>query len=175
MVAPIASLGEGFSRALNEFAGVIRQWPTNVERNLLSAHKRIGKRWHAGAVKRVPVDESTLKQRIVTNTSRQGQQFVTEVGTNVPHGVYVEFGTRHIAGGRVLALGSGADISDADAITSWPAKDGGIGGNQRVQAAIQRRHARGDRDEQMPWLRPAFNDIRDWAIKQLNKATEPPR
>ena len=39
--------------------------------------------------------------------------------------VYVEFGTKYIAGGRVLALGFEPTITDAQAVKFWPAKNTG--------------------------------------------------
>lgn len=178
---PMISLGKQFSRDLRKLAKALKKWPEDAKKNLHQAHKRIGHRWRAEAVKRVPVDTGTLKQRIVENTYWEGgNSIITECGSNVPYAPFVEFGTRHIAGGRILALGDSPDITDAEAIKDWPAKAaGGVvnnqSGNAAVNAALQRRAARGSASEQMPWLRPAFNSIRDWAIDQLAKATEPPK
>lgn len=179
-MSKMLSLGAEFSKELRKFSKDLEKWSEESVKKLEKAHKRIGKRWQAEAVKRVPVDSGTLKQRIIENTYREGQKIITECGSNVPYAVYVEFGTRHIAGGRVLALGPGTGITDADAIKDWPAKEaggvvGGRSGNAAVDAALLARAKRGQANEQMPWLRPAFNSIKDWAISELTKATEPPK
>lgn len=173
-------LGEQFARDLEALEEKLENLSKSAVRNLERAHKQIGQRWRSEAVKRVPVDTSTLKQRIFTNTYRENNTFITETGSNLKYAVYVEFGTRRIAGGRVLALGFDPGITDAEAITMWPAKAAGLNNadgsaNPAVQAAIAARKARGSRDEQMPWLRPAFNSIRNWALKQLLEAVEDAR
>ncbi len=155
------TLGKQFSDQLNKLADDIDGWSEDARERLLDAHRRIGQRHKAEAVKRVPVDEGTLKERITTATHRDtaGTEILTETGTNVPdYPVFLEFGTRYIAGGRVKALGEGVDITDAQAVKDWPAK---------AADNAQR--------EQMPWLRPAFNAIRDWALKQIIKALIPPK
>lgn len=175
------TLGKQFTRDLNKLAKAIRRWGKDAKPNLKAAHERIGKRWQAEAVKRVPVDTSTLKQRIVTRTWWEGgNSVVTECGSNVPYAAFTEFGTRHIAGGRVLAIGDSPDVTDSQAITIWPAKNRGIVdedtgiANAAVVKALDARLARGGSQEQMPWLRPAFNSIADWALQQLIEATAPP-
>lgn len=160
-----------FERQLNQLATAFRTWGKEAERDLKKAHRTIGYRWKSGAVKRVPVDEGTLKQRILSNTyhDRTADEIVTEVGTNVPYGKWLEFGTRRIAGGRVLALGDSEDITDAQAIRDWPAKS---------EESIEGEEIRGQThssDEQMPWLRPAFNAIREWAVDLLTNALRPPK
>lgn len=71
---------------------------------------------------------------------------------------FIEFGTEHIAGGRVKALGTGPVIMDSEAITTWP--------------ALQ---ARGGSGQQMPWLRPAWQEIKPQALIRLNTAIAPPK
>lgn len=177
MATSPVKLGEQFARDLLKLEDKLESISKSAVRKLEKAHRQIGQRWRSEAVKRVPVDEGTLKQRIVTNTYRQGDTFITETGANLKYAVYVEFGTRRIAGGRVLALGFDPDISDHDAITMWPAKAAGLNNadgspNSAVQAARAARQSRGSREEQMPWLRPGFNAIREWAVKQLLQAVE---
>lgn len=70
---------------------------------------------------------------------------------------FIEFGTEHIAGGRVKSLGTGPVILDSEAITTWPALV-----------------ARGGSNQQMPFLRPAFQEIKVAAIKKMNDALAPP-
>lgn len=159
-------LGRQFSAQLNGLVTSLKRWKTDGPRRLIKAHRLIGKRWHAEAVKRVPVDNGTLGQRIIDNTFVDSKGHITtEVGSNLPYSKFVEFGTERIAGGQVKALGDSPLISDIEAIKSWPAKTEGLRG---VSVS-------GGGKEQMPWLRPAFNSIRAWAIKQIIKAVRPPR
>lgn len=179
-MAEMVTLGKEFSDDLNELAKLIENWGKGAEKKFKKAHQTIGQRWKAEAVKRAPVAKGTLVERIVTNSYSVPGGFETECGSNVPHAVFTEFGTRHIAGGRVLALGQGAVITDAQAIKNWPAKDAGRRDpdgsvNSIVAAAEAARAARGSANEQMPWLRPAFHSIRDWAINLLSEALEIPR
>jgi len=179
------SLGQELTAALKQLENALLNWTKEGRAKALKAHQQIAQRWRSEAVRRVPVDTSRLKQAILANAYEDGNQIVCEVGTNVtsssgaPYPVYVEFGTRYIARGRVLALGFGPEVTDAQAIKYWPAKNEGIVSNTgkvntRVAAAISRRMRLGQATEQMPWLRPAFWAVRDWAVQLLNAAMEPP-
>jgi len=151
-------LSKQFGKDLDDLAKAFGSWDDDSVKRLVKAHKRIGVRHKGEAVKRVPVDQSTLKQRITTHTDKSaaGTDVTTETGTNVPdYPIFLEFGTRYIAGGRVKALGDGVGITDAQAVKDWPAKTGSR--------------------QQMPWLRPAFNSIRAWALKQIEEAFRPPK
>lgn len=158
-------------------------WSKSLKPNLEKSFKIVGQRWRSEAVKRLPVDTGRLKQSMISNVYSDAGGLVTlEVGTNVAeYPIYVEFGTRFIAGGRVLALGPDVGITDAQAMTVWPAKnkdfvDEETGkGNTRLFNAVQARLARGGSQEQMPWLRPAFNAIRQWAIDTIVLGCQPPK
>lgn len=198
------SLGQEFSQALKRLENSLHHWTADGRVKLLKAHKQIADRWRSEAVKRVPVFSSRLKQGILSNAYEQGLEIIAECGTNVtgdkgePYPVYLEFGTKYIARGRVLALGFGPYVTDAQAIRFWPAKntgqdvvinkktgakrykDGRIDAvtgeaNMKLHDAIERRLARGGADEQMPWLRSAFWKIRDWAVQHIDASIEPPR
>lgn len=123
----------------------------------------IGQLVKGQAQRRVPVDSNRLKQGILAVTYQVGNNIITDVGTNVksdsgfPYPVVIEFGSKHIAGGAVQALGEGLDITDAEAITDWPAKT-----------------ARGASKQQMPFLRPAWNAVKPTAIKLIDESFEPP-
>jgi hypothetical protein len=177
----VAKLGHQFAEDCIQLEKRIGKWSDGATKNLKRVHEIVGVRWKAEAVKRVPVDTSRLKQQINKNVYQDGQfVFVTEVGTNVKdYPIYLEFGTSHIAHGAVLALGTSTEITDAQAIHTWPAKEfdaiaktshsekgGKLYNSSMVQVAGPQ--------EQMPWLRPAFNSIRVWVIDQLNSAIEPP-
>lgn len=172
------SLGETFSRQLSELAKLLRNHTRDTEQKLTTAFRKIGVRWRSEAVKRVPVDEGTLKQRIVSNTYKADGELITEVGSNVAYAPFLEFGTRYIAAGNVLRLGLDPEVTDAQAIKIWPAKNSGItnadGSLNRAGRHMQQRAASGGAQEQMPWLRPAFMSIRTWAIQQLHEAVRWP-
>lgn len=167
------NLGAQFSRDLDDLVRQLEALPEKATAAFVREHKVVGKRWQAEAVKRAPIRDETLRKRIVTNTYKESAGVVTtECGSNLKYATYVEFGTRRIAGGRVLALGFGPEVDDAAAVKDWPAKDNGLlnangTANANVAAAAARRAARGSANEQMPWLRPAFNAIRDWAVQRL--------
>lgn len=178
--------GAGFLRDLEDFERRVLAWSDAMQRQVKLALRRITNRWKSEAKKRVPVNKSTLKQQILSNVKvSAGYDFRGEVGTNIDYGVYLEFGTKHIAGGRVKALGTRTDITDADAIHSWPAKEGeatkGTSASIDVSGGAigRRRDARGQfvkggAQEQMPWLRPSWMFIRIWAMQELENAIRPP-
>lgn len=170
----------GFDASVKQLEARLEGWMKAVEPQAEQAMKQIAIRWQGEAQERAPVDTGTLKTRVLANSYEQGGVFVTEVGSNLPYAPFVEFGTDYIAGGKVKALGSGPEITDAEAITIWPAKNAGIikadgTADNRVVKAIDANLAAGGRQEQLPWLRPAFNAIRAWAIRTLERAMQPPR
>lgn len=183
MVEP--NLSDQLLKDLKRLQRTIDEWTSEGLKRLERAYKRIALAWRAGAERRVPVDESLVAQHILSNTYwDEGEKMIltTEVGTNVKdYPVYIEFGTELIAGGRVLALGEDPDISDSQAVRFWPAKN-----QDRIsektgeefagaRKARLRREKTGTPDEQMPWLRPSFVEIRDWAIEEIDDALEPPQ
>ena len=148
-------------------------------RKMKTALRRIGEAQKAEAQKRAPVDTGRLGQAIFTNTFQSGENFTMEVGTNIKYAVYVEFGTKHIAGGRVKALGDKVEITEAQAIKLWPAKNAGILNregkvNKAVIGSIEKRVSAGGGQEMMPWLRVSWMKIREWAIQQIEGALTPP-
>lgn len=174
------TLHRSFQRMLEAFAGAIKSWKRDGHDRLVRKMRRIGQKHKAEAVKRVPVDEGRLRNGILTNTYEEkfGQIF-TETGTNIRgYPVFVEFGTKFIAGGRVKALGDGPEITDDQAIKEWPAKMEGLEGFKTDKQGRLRdtagRYLAGGGREQMPWLRPSFMKIRDWAVGQIDKAMRPP-
>jgi hypothetical protein len=178
MTNQIASLSTSFQKELNSMAGMMLAWKNGAPIELVKAHKIGGQKVRRGAVQRAPSDTGNLRNRILTNTTIVGSEVTTEIGTNVGYAVHLEFGTEHIAGGRVKALGLSADITDAQAVKDWPAKsgdrlnaDGSV--NPRVLAAEQARIQRGGANEQMPWLRPAFNAEKAAIVASLIAAVQP--
>lgn len=113
-------------------------------------------KWLAEAMHRVPFDVfrdaqgQHLRESIETAIEEIGDTLYAAIGTNNHYASYVEFGTHRIAQGRVLALGDGPEVTDAQAVKDWPAKD-----------------ARGGGPEQMPWLRPSWWVIEPWFREQL--------
>jgi len=197
------SLGKQLSESLKQLENALHRWTADGRAKLLKTHRQVAERWRSEAVRRVPVFSSRLKQGILANAYEDGKEIVAEVGTNVtgdkgqPYPVYVEFGTKYIAQGRVLALGFGPEVTDAQAVRFWEAKntgqdvsiskttgkarykDGRIDAktgeaNMKLHDAIAKRLQRGGAEEQMPWLRPAFWRVRDWAVQHIDAAMEPP-
>lgn len=182
------TLGQEFTRDCVALENRIGQWSKDLKAKLRAVHLEVGMRWQAEAIKRVPVDTSTLKQRILKNVYVDNQYvYVTEVGTNIPeYPIDLEFGTKWIARGRVLALGTSTQITDQQAIHMWPAKEAdaiketsySINTNdERLNKTgdLAGPNQKGGPQEQMPWLRPAFNSIKTWVVDSLNQtAVIPP-
>lgn len=170
-----------FGKGLLKLSKFFGDWETGLDDRLEKAFRVIVNRWHAECVKRVPVHDSTLKQRILTEVFKEAETWFGAVGTNLVYGKFLEFGTKYIAGGRVLALGDGTEITDEMAIKDWPAKSADSVGHM-VTADGRLRNAEGkftakggNSNEQMPWLRPAMNAIKPWALGVLAKAMLPPK
>lgn len=135
----------------------LKAWDAKLRRDMKGALLRIGTAWVKEAKRRVPVDTGLLRNSINKQVDVAADGFTLAVGTNRAYGVFVEFGTDHIAGGRVKALGLSPEIDDSEAITRWP--------------ALAKRKGRG---QQMPWLRPAWHAIKEKAIQNMNDALAPP-
>lgn len=176
------TLHQEFAHQLNQLTLHLQNWRRSGEDQMWKAMQRIGERFRAEAVKRVPVDTGRLVNAILKNTYRDAGEIFTEVGTNVKdYPAFVEFGTEYIAKGAVLALGERVDITDAEAIHWWPAKAGEATENTSVGLRdgklINKAGdviARQRPQEQMPWLRPSFMAIRAWAVLQIENAVKPP-
>jgi hypothetical protein len=108
------------TEALEEF---FRKKHRELQPNLLRAMRDIGVRWALEAKRRVPVEHGTLRSSIIHEVDHDNTGPYCKVGTNVKYAKYLEFGTNRIAGGRVKALGTGEDITDAQAVHTWPAKE----------------------------------------------------
>lgn len=161
-------LGEELTRDCVSLENRVGNWSKSLKARLKAVHREVGVRWKGEAQRRVPVDTGFLKTKLMHNVYDEQQYvYVTEVGTNIPeYPVYLEFGTRFIAGGAVLALGDSTGLTDQDAIHMWPAKAEGLAGMGTGVSST----------EQMPYIRPAFNSIREWVIDSLNQtAVVPPR
>lgn len=151
-------------------------WSKETRRNLTSTIRDICTRWVREAKLRVPVETGLLRNTILKDQGWEGDEIWGAVGSNQNYAANLEFGTKYIARGRVKAIGPSPDVADAQAVVNWPAKNRDLvdektgKANTRALKAIEKRHAAGGRTEQMPWLRPAFNAIRDWAINRLAEA-----
>lgn len=117
------------------------------------AMRDVTTRWQFEAKLRAPVEYGLLRNTIMKDEGVDNDGIWGAVGSNQEYAKYTEFGTDHIAGGKVKALGTREDVTDAQAIKNWPALD-----------------ATGGTREQLPWLRPAFMAIREWAIERLASA-----
>lgn len=140
----LIDLDSGFGQLLDNLGHAIGEWTEGTIKQLRDEFIRLSFQWHAEASKRVPVDTGTLRKSLQRAGGLRGNELYAEVSTSTYYAAFIEFGTIHIAGGRVKALGTGAYITDSQAVKSWPALE-----------------ARGGKRQQMPWLRPAF-----WAIRE---------
>jgi hypothetical protein len=139
---------------LSKFADSAKQWREDIVDGVTDVLTNAGEAWVAGAARRVPVDKGRLKSSIVAAPVQYIRgSLVLVVGTDVTYSLYVEFGTKFIAGGDVLALGQSPEITDAMAVRDWP--------------ALRERSGSG---QQMPWFRPAFQDIRPTVESDLEAA-----
>lgn len=170
---------------------VVRAWSDQVQRELPKLFRQLGFKWHAEAVKRVPVDEGTLKEKILHTTYYESNVLTTDVGTNVQdqstgfrYPQALEFGTRFIAARQVLAIGDKPEVRDTEAIHSWPAKDGEAidGTSSSIDtaggAAGRLRDAKGrfaaGPQEQMPWLRTSWTSgVKDWFLAKYQQIMNP--
>lgn len=181
------SLSKQFARDLHKLGQAFRWWDSRGRREIEIVYRKYGLLWQAGAKRRVPVDESRLEKGILAPPPYWDVVvLVQEVGTNVPYGPYIEFGTEKIAGGAVKAIGDDAFVTDTQAVHDWPAKRaeaidrtsvsidtaGGAVGRLRNASG---QFLRAKPQEQMPWLRPAFAEIRESLTKDIDAAYEPPR
>lgn len=188
-----ADMDARFLVGVESLSEAIGKWGGQASRDkLFKAHMEIGRRYKVEARKRVPVRTGWLKKSIrFTLKRKKGNNLhETAVGSDVDYSIATEFGNKHIAGGRVQALGEGAIIHDGQAIRTWPAKNsqifhshGGFKRGKRVKTRtvkvrsitgrVVARPANTDQT-QMPWLRPAFTEIRDWVLLELFRAITPP-
>lgn len=177
-MSQVVKLGSELLADIDDFEKQMQAWKSGLGRKVEKAHKIIGVRWRGESQKRVPVDTGNLRQRILSNVySPEASTFVTECGTNVEgYPVYLEFGTRFIAQGQVLKIGPRLDVRDTDAVHTWAAKEQdaiqetsySIDSNRQLFNINS--EAVGGPQEQMPWLRPSFNEIKPWVIDTLELA-----
>lgn len=78
----LASPHKQFADQLREFARVLDGCKLSEEK-LSKAHQKMGRSCSRKSKERVPVDTSNLKQRLLTNTYKEGRGVITETGTNV--------------------------------------------------------------------------------------------
>lgn len=136
-----------------ELVRILRDYSAEVESQLAKEMEVIATAWQAEAQRRVPVESGLLRNSILSETGKDGSDgYFAAVGSNQEYAPHIEFGTKWIAGGAVAALGNSPEVTDDQAIKSWPAKDENATAGSR---------------EQMPFLRPAFMSIRDWVLKRL--------
>ena len=135
----------------------MQAWDTSVRREVRKALTEIGNMWVREAKLRVPVRTGLLRNSINKSVVVGKDYFELAVGSHVKYAPFIEYGTRFIAGGAVAALGTRPNVTDAEAITDWPAK--------RADNAMR---------EQMPFLRPSFMALRPRIMKRLHDAMAVP-
>jgi len=162
-----AEFGNQLIQDTEQLALRLGTWGKHTAMNAQKILRIIGVDWRDRAKERVPVSntENTgrLERSIFSNVYKSGVHALTlEVGSNMEYAVFVEFGTRYIAGGDVMALGFGPEVTDAEAVEEWQAK------SERTQGGSM------SNDQQMPWLRPAWFAIEKRALGMLADIHEPP-
>jgi len=150
-VGPTASL-----RGVSQFKMKLARATGVLDNEVRKALTTIAQAVQTAAKQRVPVGSKKqgskfpgrLKGSIRYQVKYRGKGLMMQarIGTNLDYSVFVEYGTARIAGGDVKRLGTGDDIMDSMAITTWPAKT-----------------LRGATGQQMPWLRPAAFGFRTTA------------
>lgn len=135
---------------------------------------RICVRWELEAKRRIPVETGFARNSVTHEVGKDADGHFGAVGSNADYAKYLEFGTEHIAGGAVKALGTREDVTDAQAIKIWPAKNANLlkkdGTANAAFTRLTAKVAAGGAQEQMPWLRTSFMSIRIWALDELAKA-----
>lgn len=156
---------------LEQLEALIKEKMQEVQPKVSRLMTEVGTKWELEAKKRVPVDTGLLRNTILKDTGWDKDGPYVAVGSNQKYAKFVEFGTEHIAGGRVMALGTGEEITDSQAVKSWPAKMAGLKG--AFYDKLGRLHVKGGKfaagrqNEQMPWLRPALNSIKAWIVDKV--------
>lgn len=166
---------------LGGFSNTLYRWSRQGRQEMLKGFRQVEHQFVAEAKKRIPVDEGRARSSIMGNTYEDALgDIISEVGTNVPeYPGYLEFGTNKIAGGRVKALGTDSEISDFEAIHNWPAKSRSA--TRKTSASMTTLgplnaffEQVGGPQEQMPWLRTAWTQIKNWAIGVIDNCMRPP-
>jgi len=140
-------------KGVAELAKHLEDLTEEAERELEQAMAEIAAAWAAEAEDRAPVETGNLEGTILHDSGKTAEGYFAAVGSNESYAAFIEFGTRWIAGGAVKALGLNPNITDASAVTSWPAKEAGGAKS----------------GEQMPFLRPAFMALEPWILKRLKQ------
>jgi len=187
------TLGGNFERNLLRLATKLARTAGRLDERMKLAMERIQKRWVIEAKRRVPVETDAVRKDISgeSGAEKRDELYYVACFTDVDrYPKYIEFGTTRIAKGKVLALGKSPRITDEMAIHTWPAKRGdatsrtsaGILGVRKTKAGYFTRtlynrkgktvpHGTPGRpQEQMPWLRPSWMAIEEWAVEQITKA-----
>jgi len=98
------------------------------------------------AKQKVPKRTRTLSRSITTAITREGDTVVAQIGPSAPYGKYLEYGT-----GRYAENGNGRR-------TPWVYR--GPGGRYYTTEGMKPR----------PYMRPALDENRDKAIKEMQRA-----
>jgi hypothetical protein len=149
-------------------------------KQVAAALNEIALDWQRETQKHAPVEDGSFRKSIaVIKAEPKGDVIQAKVGTNAvsddgtPYPVFLEFGTKYIAGGAVLGWKFGDDP-----ILDWAAKRGDTAGNKQalsLTAEGRGKNAAGrfvskravERSEFMPPFRGSWQVIQDQAIKKL--------
>lgn len=173
---------DGLKELRQKVGASASQTKANIKRTMIRGKTE----WMREAKFRVPVDTGVTRNTILGDVTVTNDEATCSVGSNQEHAKHIEFGTDWIAGGSVKALGTRPDITDADAIHTWAAKEENATKKTSYSANINtgRLHNRGGleidgkrgavgRQEQMPWLRTSFIAIRPKILAWLGDCLKP--
>lgn len=182
-------------QGLDSFQEILNRWRPSVRKKTGEAMRDISAAWQSEAQKRIPVDTGLTRNTVLRDYGQhKNGEFYAACGSNQEHAKFLEYGTKHIAGGKVKALGQNPEITDQQAVHTWPAKErdadkttrrDGKGRFHKIKGGstsasfkggalrnAKGRFVRGGAQEQMPWLRPAWMAIKEKAIGRLAKALQ---
>ena len=141
--------------------------------SLEKAFTWIAAKWAREAKRRAPVEFGDLRNKIIHAVRWEGETLYAECGSNAKYAVNTEFGNDYIARGHVKRLGDSPFITDAMAVHFWPAKAAEaidsttVGYDERTSRTVDKSGKFRGAQEQMPWLRPAFNSFRAEAVRRI--------
>lgn len=169
-------------KGVKKFTSLLEGLQKDFEKKVKRATTRGATHWQTEAKLRVPVETGTTRNTILKEvvTNERGE-IEGAVGSNQKHAPFIEFGTTHIAGGKVKALGIDPEITDQDAVHTWAAKEENaidmtsakIGKDGRLRDARGKFIGGGGRSqEQMPWLRASFMASKPKIVKMLADAVK---
>ena len=152
----------------------------NAINRIWAALQKWANEWARRAARVTPVETGQLRRNYFVVPIRNGTHFTIILANHMQYGKWLEFGTRNIAHGDVLAWKQGDPP-----VMQWPAKAANLQCPKRsTEKSLARWHARMEgamtvgQGEQMPMVRPTgyelvpliIADVRGIVKKELGKS-----